>query len=175
MSGAMRDMRVTFAGMTPSVARTLDPDIPAQLDSLALGGESISASDAASWGQMTRVVNAYGPSEATVGATVNADLSAKPYITLGKSRGCAIWLADPTNHNQLVPIGAVGELLIEGPIVGNGYLNNPEKTKEVFHEVSPADPDVQQKWPRRCHPDRSARGRQSCRFVLDDQEISCFP
>jgi len=134
MSGAMRDMRVTFAGMTPSVARTLDPDIPAQLDSLALGGESISASDAASWGQMTRVVNAYGPSEATVGATVNADLSAKPYITLGKSRGCAIWLADPTNHNQLVPIGAVGELLIEGPIVGNGYLNNPEKTKEVFIE-----------------------------------------
>jgi long-subunit acyl-CoA synthetase (AMP-forming) len=28
----------------------------------------------------------------------------------------------------------VGELLIEGPVVGDGYLNNPEKTAEVFIE-----------------------------------------
>lgn len=134
MSGAMRDMRVTFAGMTPSVARTLDVDILAQLDSIALGGEGVSASDAASWGQKTKVVNAYGPSEATVGATINADVGAKPYITMGKGKGCAIWLSDPENHNKLLPVGAVGELLIEGPIVGDGYLNNPAKTKEVFIE-----------------------------------------
>ncbi|KAF2853246.1 nonribosomal peptide synthetase-like protein [Plenodomus tracheiphilus IPT5] len=134
MSGAMRDMRVTFAGMTPSVARTLDVDILTQLDSIALGGEGVSASDAASWGQKTKVVNAYGPSEATVGATINSDVGAKPYITMGKGKGCAIWLTNPENHNELVPIGAVGELLIEGPIVGNGYLHNPAKTKEVFIE-----------------------------------------
>ncbi|KAJ4371135.1 Non-ribosomal peptide synthetase [Neocucurbitaria cava] len=134
LSGAMRDMRVTLAGMTPSVARTLDVDILDHLDSIALGGEGVSASDAASWGQRTKVVNAYGPSEATVGATINADVGAKPYITMGKGKGCAIWLTDPENHNKLVPVGAVGELLIEGPIVGNGYLNNPAKTKEVFIE-----------------------------------------
>ncbi|KAF1941350.1 nonribosomal peptide synthetase 6 [Clathrospora elynae] len=137
MSGAMRDMRVTFAGMTPSVARTLDVDILDHLDSIALGGEGVSISDAMSWGQKTRVVNAYGPSEATVGATINADVAAKPYITMGKRKGCAIWLTEPENHNKLVPVGAVGELLIEGPIVGDGYLNNPAKTKEVFIE----DPD----------------------------------
>lgn len=134
LSGAMRDMRVTLAGMTPSVARTLEVDILDHLDSIALGGEGVSASDAASWGQRTKVVNAYGPSETTVGATINADVGAKPYITMGKGKGCAIWLTDPEDHNVLVPIGAVGELLIEGPIVGNGYLNNPAKTKEVFIE-----------------------------------------
>ncbi|KAF1831742.1 nonribosomal peptide synthetase 6 [Decorospora gaudefroyi] len=137
MSGAMRDMRVTFAGMTPSVARTLDVDVLDHLDSIALGGEGVSISDAMSWGQRTRVVNAYGPSEATVGATINEDVAEKPYITMGKRKGCAIWLTDPEDHNKLVPVGAVGELLIEGPIVGNGYLNNPAKTKEVFIE----DPD----------------------------------
>ncbi|OAL53680.1 nonribosomal peptide synthetase 6 [Pyrenochaeta sp. DS3sAY3a] len=135
LSGAMRDMKVTLAGMTPSVARTLDVDILDHLDSIALGGEGVSASDAASWGQRTKVVNAYGPSETTVGATINADVGAKPYITMGKGKGCAIWLTDPEDHNKLVPIGAVGELLIEGPIVGNGYLNNPAKTKEVFIET----------------------------------------
>jgi len=134
LSGAMRDLRVNFAGMTPSVARTLDVDILDNLDAIALGGEGVSASDATSWGQKTRVVNAYGPSEATVGATINADVGAKPYITMGKAKGCALWLTEPSNHNKLVPIGAVGELLIEGPIVGDGYLNNPTKTSEVFIE-----------------------------------------
>ncbi|KAL5116376.1 Non-ribosomal peptide synthetase [Pleosporales sp. CAS-2024a] len=132
LSGAMRDLRVTFAGMTPSVARTLDVDILHHLDSIALGGEGVSASDATSWGRKTRVVNAYGPSECTVGAAINPDVGAKSYITMGKATGCALWLVEPSNHNKLVPIGAVGELLIEGPIVGNGYLNNPAKTKEVF-------------------------------------------
>jgi amino acid adenylation domain-containing protein len=134
LSGAMRDMRVTFAGMTPSVARTLDVDILDHLDSIALGGEGVSASDATSWGRKTRVVNAYGPSETTVGATINANVGAKPYITMGRAKGCALWLTEPGDHNKLVPIGAVGELLIEGPIVGDGYLNNPTKTKEVFIE-----------------------------------------
>ncbi|KAF3037841.1 nrps [Didymella heteroderae] len=137
LSGAMRDFRVTLAGMTPSVARTLDVDILDQLDSIALGGEGTSMSDAASWGKRTRIVNAYGPSECTVGATINGDVGAKPYITMGTGTGAAIWLADPEDHNKLVPIGAAGELLIEGPIVGMGYLNNPAKTKEVFIE----DPD----------------------------------
>jgi amino acid adenylation domain-containing protein len=134
LSGAMRDLRVTFAGMTPSVARTLDVDILDHLDSIALGGEGVSASDATSWGRKTRVVNAYGPSETTVGATINPDVGAKSYITMGKATGCALWLTESSDHNKLVPIGAVGELLIEGPIVGDGYLNNPAKTKEVFIE-----------------------------------------
>ncbi|KAH7135324.1 nonribosomal peptide synthetase 6 [Dendryphion nanum] len=132
LSNAMRELKVTLAGMTPSVARTLDVDILDQLESIALGGEGVSASDASSWGKKTKVVNAYGPSECTVGATINENVGAKPYITMGKGKGCATWVVDPTNHNKLVPIGAVGELLIEGPIVGIGYLNNPEKTNEVF-------------------------------------------
>jgi hypothetical protein len=39
---------------------------------------------------------------------------------------------DPKDHDRLVPIGAVGELVIQGEIVGRGYLNEPEKTSAVF-------------------------------------------
>ncbi|PVI04083.1 nonribosomal peptide synthetase-like protein, partial [Periconia macrospinosa] len=134
LSGAMRDMRVTLAGMTPSVARTLDPDILPQLESIAVGGEGISASDAVTWQQKTTVVNCYGPSECTVGATYNNQVGVKPYISMGSGKGCVVWVTDPADHNKLVPPGAVGELLIEGPLVGNGYLNNPAKTNEVFIE-----------------------------------------
>ncbi|KAK5680139.1 hypothetical protein LTS12_029313, partial [Elasticomyces elasticus] len=41
-------------------------------------------------------------------------------------------IVSPEDHEKLLPIGAVGELLIEGPIVGRGYLNEPEKTAAVF-------------------------------------------
>ncbi len=36
-----------------------------------------------------------------------------------------------------MPVGAVGELLVEGPIVGQGYLNDPEKTAAAFIEDPP--------------------------------------
>jgi acyl-CoA synthetase (AMP-forming)/AMP-acid ligase II len=42
------------------------------------------------------------------------------------------WIVDPNNHDRLVPIGAVGELLVEGPSLARGYLNNQQKTSESF-------------------------------------------
>jgi amino acid adenylation domain-containing protein len=165
LSGAMRQMKVTLAGMTPSVARTLDPAILDQLESIALGGEGVSASDAASWGKRVKVVNAYGPSECTVGATINENVGAKPYITMGKGKGAAIWLTDPADHNKLVPVGAVGELVIEGPIVGDGYLKNPEKTAEVFI----TDPEFLVKGSNK-YPGRTGRLYKSgdlCRYDPD--------
>ena len=38
------------------------------------------------------------------------------------------------NHDHLLPLGSIGELLLEGPLVGPSYLNNPEKTAAVFIE-----------------------------------------
>jgi acyl-CoA synthetase (AMP-forming)/AMP-acid ligase II/aryl carrier-like protein/NRPS condensation-like uncharacterized protein len=45
-----------------------------------------------------------------------------------------MWIVDPNDHEILLPVGAVGELLVEGPIVGQGYLNDPEKTAAAFIE-----------------------------------------
>ncbi|XXG95223.1 hypothetical protein Hte_001483 [Hypoxylon texense] len=135
LSGAIRKMDVNMAHMTPSVARVLDPDIIPSLEVLGLGGEAISAGDAASWSRSTKVINAYGPSECTVGCSVNGDVGAerhKPHISIGKGVGGTLWIVDPANHHRLVPVGAVGELLVEGPIVGPGYLNDPEKTAAAF-------------------------------------------
>ncbi|KAJ8118069.1 hypothetical protein ONZ43_g4069 [Nemania bipapillata] len=135
LSGAIRTMNVNMAHMTPSVARVLEPDIIPSLEVLGLGGEAISAGDSAIWSKTTKVVNAYGPSECTVGCTINSDVGAeshKPHISIGRGVGASTWIVEPTDHEQLLPVGAVGELLIEGPIVGPGYLNEPEKTAAVF-------------------------------------------
>lgn len=133
LNGAIRRMDVNMAHMTPSVARVLDADIMPSLEILGLGGESVSSMDAAEWSKLTKIVIAYGPSECTVGCTCNNEVNGKrPYTSIGKGVGGLMWIVDPDDHNQLMPIGAVGELLVEGPIVGNGYLNEPEKTAAAF-------------------------------------------
>ncbi|KAH0493337.1 hypothetical protein TgHK011_000011 [Trichoderma gracile] len=130
---AMRQMQVNYAGLTPSVARILDLEVIASLEGLGLGGEAASATDVAFWGQYTRIIIGYGPCECTIGCTVNSNAAKNSdYITIGPGNGAAIWIVDPDDHEALLPVGAVGELLVEGPIVGQGYLNDPGKTAVAF-------------------------------------------
>jgi non-ribosomal peptide synthetase component F len=51
---------------------------------------------------------------------------------IGYPVSCRTWVVNPENYNERVPIGCVGELLIEGNLVGRGYLNDEEKTAQAF-------------------------------------------
>ncbi|KAH0360069.1 nonribosomal peptide synthase SidD, partial [Aureobasidium melanogenum] len=133
INGVIRDMKINYAGITPSMARILDSDVIKSLDVLGLGGEAASARDVNFWGQDTRIVIGYGPCECTIGCTINSDTATgRDYISIGTGNGACMWIVNPDDHEQLMPAGAVGELLVEGPIVGQGYLNDPEKTATVF-------------------------------------------
>ena len=138
INGVIRRMQVNYAGLTPSVARILDPDVITSLSGLGLGGEAVSARDVTLWGRDTRIIIGYGPCECTIGCTVNPSAATgRDYITIGPGNGSAIWITDPNDHDSLMPIGAVGELLVEGPIVGQGYLNDPDRTAASFIEDPP--------------------------------------
>ncbi|OQD81856.1 hypothetical protein PENANT_c025G09152 [Penicillium antarcticum] len=129
----IRKLRINYTGLTPSVGRILEPDVIASLSGLGLGGEAVSARDANNWGKETRIIIGYGPCECTVGCTINSSAATgRDYLSIGPGNGAAMWIVNPNDHNELVPVGGVGELLVEGPIVGQGYLNDPEKTASVF-------------------------------------------
>lgn len=133
INGAIRKMQINYAGLTPSVARILDSDVISSLSGLGLGGEAVSARDATIWGQETRIIIGYGPCECTIGCTVNSSAATgRDYISIGPGNGAAMWIVDADDHESLMPVGAVGELLVEGPIVGQGYLNDSEKTAAAF-------------------------------------------
>ncbi|MCJ1392592.1 hypothetical protein MMC18_005462 [Xylographa bjoerkii] len=124
---------ITFTFMTPSVVRHLHPDSVPGLRTLALGGESLSSKDVVTWADRLQLINGYGPTECSVASTINEKLSCNSDpANIGRGKGAICWVVDANNHNQLVPIGAIGELLIQGPIVARGYFNDPEKTNEVF-------------------------------------------
>ena len=111
---------------------------PATLRLVAIGGEQAQADRVATWfqclGDRVRLLNTYGPTEATVVATT-AELS----CTDGSEERVPIGgpLANYRAYVldcllQPVPLGVHGELYLGGESLARGYLNRPELTAERF-------------------------------------------
>lgn len=133
IAGAINNLHVNWALLTPSVAQLISPSLVPGLKTLVLGGEAMSSAHLSSWASSVRLINAYGPSETAVVATVNPTVTlASGPSNIGRAAGGTCWVVDATNHDRLMPIGAVGELVVEGPTLAEGYLKNPQKTAESF-------------------------------------------
>ncbi|QUC20481.1 uncharacterized protein UV8b_04722 [Ustilaginoidea virens] len=148
--------RANLVDMTTSLARMLGPDVLSKLDVLTLGGEAVQPTDALLAGNATTIINAYGPAECTTSVTCGK--VRLPTITIGRGIGVCTWVVNAHNPEMLVPLGEVGELWIEGPLVGQGYFNNPEKTAQSFVE-SP-------RWLLRGTTDQE--GRRGCLYRTGD-------
>jgi amino acid adenylation domain-containing protein len=127
----LRDRQIEVVTLTPTALSLLSPESPLpHLRTLIVAGEACSASLAEHWRHGRHLINAYGPTEATVCAT--AGLIDTPGIpALGSPLGqvhvqVLDELLDP------VPAGTPGELYIGGQGVARGYLNRPSLTAECF-------------------------------------------
>ncbi|KAK4867831.1 hypothetical protein LT330_007490 [Penicillium expansum] len=139
LGGAIRRMEVTYISATPAIVNTLEPKNVPSLKIIITGGEKMPANHIDRWADRC-VINAYGPSEATVVATVGVKVDwdgnrvNDDPTSIGTSSNCRAWIVDPNNFNRLLPVGAVGELILEGSNIARGYLANEEKTKAAFFE-----------------------------------------
>lgn len=129
LSASIIRLQATSMTLTPSVAETVDPEVIATLRYIELGGEVVSESLIKRLLPLTRVRVAYGPVECTVGATWAWKDRGDDGI--GRGVGARTWVISPIT-NRLVGIGWIGELWIEGPLVGQGYLDDEEKTSRAF-------------------------------------------
>ena len=135
ITSAIRSMNVNLASFTSVLARQIRPEDVPSLKILALVGEALAKDQQEAWADKLCLLNAYGPSEASVISTVKRGLTkdSNPanigYMLVGSS-----WIVHPDDLDKLLPIGATGELLIEGPLLGRGYLHDPEKTATSFIE-----------------------------------------
>lgn len=139
LARVMNDMKVDWAYLTPTVATLIQPD-QVTLATLCLGGEAARQENVAAWAEHTHLINIYGPAETTIWSTALTGLtSATPASNIGRTTGpgAAMWVVDADDYNRLSPIGCVGELLIEGPILARGYLDDPVRTADAFI-VNPA-------------------------------------
>ncbi|NUL36777.1 amino acid adenylation domain-containing protein [Kosakonia sacchari] len=134
----LRRQRIDIADCTPLQLQGLldaglHDGIEEHPNTVIVGGDAIPLS---AWSTMQnieqiRFVNAYGPTECTVDASMC--MIDKTLATPGIGKPIAntqIYLLD--KHGQPVPLEICGELYIAGNGVARGYLNRPELTAERF-------------------------------------------
>jgi fumiquinazoline F synthetase len=132
-TNCINSLKATYIDFTPSIARLVRPEMVPSVERVILGGEASNIEDLERWWKNTTVVNAYGPSECTASSVINYNIrNPSAAARIGKGVGMVTWVVDRNDYNKLLPIGVVGELLLEGPLVGNGYLNDPSKTAAAF-------------------------------------------
>jgi acyl-CoA synthetase (AMP-forming)/AMP-acid ligase II len=99
------------------------------------GGEPLNRDVVETWADQVELYNLYGPAETTVNQTASRRLSKTSAATnIGPAYGTHVWIANERDPSRLVPIGCVGEILIEGPLLARNYLNDPVKTAAAFIE-----------------------------------------
>ncbi|KAE8364752.1 hypothetical protein BDV27DRAFT_157514 [Aspergillus caelatus] len=161
LTESLRRFGATDTLLTPSIARWLDPSCIPTLRNIYLGGEASTHDDLALWTPHVTTVNCYGPAECSVGTLYWKAPSPIPsQIPIGKGYGVSTWVVDPQSSERLSPLGTVGELYLEGPLVGQGYFMDEEKTASAFIE-SPS-------WLHRGDPSGRVPGRDGRLYKTGD-------
>jgi acyl-CoA synthetase (AMP-forming)/AMP-acid ligase II len=79
----------------------------------------------------------YGPTECAVVSSL-VDVGKKRHPNdIGNPLMSNYWIVDAQDRNMLLPVGAVGELIIDGPVLAGGYLGDAAKTAASFIEETP--------------------------------------
>ncbi|KAL3421707.1 hypothetical protein PVAG01_05863 [Phlyctema vagabunda] len=139
LAQTITNMRANWLALTPTVSRLLTPNMIPTVKTLTLGGEAIGKDDVTTWADHLRVVGFYGPAETVIGAMMS-DLSADRTLnprTLGHGLNTNLWVVDPDDQDRLVPVGTIGELLIQGPAISRGYLNDLDRTAKSYLTTKP--------------------------------------
>ncbi|MEH1805764.1 amino acid adenylation domain-containing protein [Nostoc sp.] len=127
----LSDRSITHITLPPSALAVMPgSELPA-LQTIIVAGEASSTELIRQWSADRNFFNAYGPTEASVCATIAKCTEDDNKISIGKAiANVQIYILD--EYLQPVPIGVPGELHIGGLGLARGYLNRPELTKEKF-------------------------------------------
>ncbi|MEY2893552.1 MAG: hypothetical protein RJA98_3460 [Pseudomonadota bacterium] len=138
----LADHGITVLHAVPTLLALFAHDVPG-LRLINLGGEMCPAALVARWARPGRqVFNTYGPTEATVSASL-AELQPGQPVTIGRPLPNYVlmviapidddaWPVGTPAPLQLLPPGETGELCIAGPGVAQGYLGRPDLTERKF-------------------------------------------
>ncbi|MDE2465813.1 MAG: AMP-binding protein, partial [Alphaproteobacteria bacterium] len=135
LAALVRREQISHATLSPTALAALEPQLVPSLNTIVVAGEACSADLAAQWtaqGCGRRLINAYGPTETTICATMGevqpGDDGAPP---IGRPvQNMTVHVLDPWLQPQ--PVGIPGELYIGGPGLARGYCGRAGLTAERF-------------------------------------------
>ncbi|MCJ1378045.1 hypothetical protein MMC17_001141 [Xylographa soralifera] len=133
--GAIQSMKANQVCLTSTVASQLQPEDVQSLKVLVVAGEPMTKEVVERWAEHVALINMYGPAECTIYCIGQPDIRREDSPTIiGRGVGALVWIVSPEDLNSLLPVGAVGEILIEGPTLAREYLNDDAQTKAAFIE-----------------------------------------
>ncbi|MEJ7807602.1 MAG: amino acid adenylation domain-containing protein, partial [Telluria sp.] len=131
LSALVEQHRVTHATLPPVLLPLLKVAQWKSVHTLVVAGDACSDQMARLWSADRHFINAYGPSETTVCATVGSYQADRRRLHIGKPlQNVKVYVL--TQGQDLAPQGVAGELHIGGVGLSRGYLNRPELTGEKF-------------------------------------------
>ncbi len=144
----IREKRITVLDLTTSYWATWcgwmlaeKETVPASVRTTIIGGERASAATVREWlaqgGRDRLLINSYGPTEASIVATVEClggDWDEKGDPAIGRPLPGIIARITDDNGREMPP-GAAGELWLGGGCLGPGYWQRPDLTASAFPEV----------------------------------------
>ncbi|QQQ03726.1 non-ribosomal peptide synthetase [Lysobacter enzymogenes] len=138
----LAEQGITVLNQTPSAfyalqSQALRRDVPLKVKTVVFGGEALEPSRLQPWRERypdVELINMYGITETTVHVSFHRlsdeDLQS-PASRIGRALpDLAVHVLD--DAGQPVPLGVVGELVVEGDGVAQGYWQRPELTAERF-------------------------------------------
>lgn len=121
--------KVTFFSTVPTFLAMIEKKLPT-VRLLVVGGEACPPDIVERWAGDQRMLNTYGPTEATVVATWSECVPGEP-VTIGTALpGYTTYILD--EDLKRVASGVTGELYIGGNVLARGYANRDELTAEKF-------------------------------------------
>ncbi|RLA64276.1 MAG: hypothetical protein DRQ88_11210, partial [Epsilonproteobacteria bacterium] len=130
LSATIKKEKITYTNLTPSMAELVNPQDCSSLKKLIIGGEKLKIEIVKKFPETVEIYNGYGPTEATVDATVTK-MTISSNIHIGDTLPhVKIYVVG--KEGQICQNGGPGELWIGGEGVARGYLNRPELTRDKF-------------------------------------------
>ncbi len=130
----LTEHKVTFSAFPPSYAKHLQPEKLPHQKTLLTAGSAPDHAFISQWQPHLTYINAYGPTETTVLSTLwEADHVVSvdnPIVMGGPISNTQIKLVNRFDH--MIPPGFIGELIIGGAGVTQGYINRDEMTMKKY-------------------------------------------
>ena len=127
----LNELRISHALIIPTALASVPVGRVRGFDCLIVGGEACSDRLVAEWSPGRRMVNAYGPTELTIAATLSGTLSGSVVPPIGRPVwNTRVFVLD--DGLGLVPPEVAGELYVAGAGLARGYLGKPGMTAERF-------------------------------------------